>query len=111
MFAIFLTSATVIHSEHIAIIPDGNRRWAKNQNTTANKGHEAGFEALRSILRDGKDLGIKVLSFYAFSTENFNKHTDTLARIHNPAVAMGDRGVSARVWHALSQVAQENDDS
>ena len=37
--------------------------------------------------------------------------TYTLTHIHNPAVAMGDRGVSARVWHALSQVAQENDGS
>ena len=50
-------------------------------------------------------------------TQHAHTHTHThtrthlRARIHNPAVAMGDRGVSARVWHALSQVAQENDDS
>lgn len=46
-------------------------------------------------------------------TQHTHTHmlTYTLAHIHNPAVAMGDRGVSARVWHAPSQVAQENDDS
>lgn len=46
-------------------------------------------------------------------TQHTHTHTltYTLTHIHNPAVAMGDRGVSARVWHALSQVAQENDDS
>lgn len=44
-------------------------------------------------------------------TQHTHTLTYTLTHIHNPAVAMGDRGVSARVWHALSQVAQENDDS
>ncbi len=58
---------------HIAIIPDGNRRWAKNHSLATAKGHEEGFEALRSILKRGKELDIKTLSFYAFSTENFNR--------------------------------------
>lgn len=45
--------------------------------------------------------------------QNTRTHTRSCTRsdAHNPAVAMGDRGVSTRVWHALSQVAQENDDS
>ncbi|MGL4394856.1 MAG: polyprenyl diphosphate synthase [Brevinema sp.] len=59
--------------KHIAIIPDGNRRWATNQNLPVNKGHEAGFEALRKILKECKDSGPTVLSFYAFSTENFRR--------------------------------------
>lgn len=44
-------------------------------------------------------------------TQHIQTHAHAHTHIHNPAVAMGDRGVSARVWHALSQVAQENDDS
>lgn len=58
---------------HIAIIPDGNRRWAKLNNLATSKGHEAGFEALRVLLKESRSLGIKYLSFYAFSTENFNR--------------------------------------
>ena len=58
---------------HVAIIPDGNRRWAKQNNLNTAKGHEAGFEALRKILKECKDSGPKILSFYAFSTENFNR--------------------------------------
>ncbi len=58
---------------HVAIIPDGNRRWAKQNNLNTTKGHEAGFESLRKILKECKDSGPKVLSFYAFSTENFNR--------------------------------------
>lgn len=58
---------------HVAIIPDGNRRWAKQNNLNTVKGHEAGFEALRNILKECKNSGPKILSFYAFSTENFNR--------------------------------------
>ena len=58
---------------HVAIIPDGNRRWAKKDNLVISKGHEAGFEVLRKILKECKDSGPKILSFYAFSTENFNR--------------------------------------
>ncbi len=58
---------------HIAIIPDGNRRWAKKHALAVHRGHESGFEALRAILKEGRSLGVKTLSFYAFSTENFNR--------------------------------------
>ncbi|MGL4367367.1 MAG: polyprenyl diphosphate synthase [Brevinemataceae bacterium] len=61
--------------QHIAIIPDGNRRWAKQHKLTAIKGHEAGFQSLKRILEDCKDSGPKILSFYAFSTENFKRST------------------------------------
>ncbi|MGL4562137.1 MAG: polyprenyl diphosphate synthase [Brevinema sp.] len=59
--------------KHVAIIPDGNRRWATQHNYSSNKGHEAGFEALRLILKECKDSGPTILSFYAFSTENFSR--------------------------------------
>lgn len=61
--------------KHVGIIPDGNRRWANNHQLQTHKGHEAGFEALRTILKECKDSGPTILSFYAFSTENFKRST------------------------------------
>ncbi|MGL4388809.1 MAG: polyprenyl diphosphate synthase [Brevinema sp.] len=61
--------------KHVAIIPDGNRRWATDKTYPINKGHEAGFEALRKILKECKNSGPTILSFYAFSTENFKRST------------------------------------
>ena len=57
---------------HVAIIVDGNRRWAKNRGLPASFGHKAGFDRLKEITRYAVgDCGIKVLSLYVFSTENF----------------------------------------
>lgn len=58
---------------HIAIIPDGNRRWAKNQQENYDKGHEAGASNLIEIVKAGKSLGVKALTFYLFSTENWSR--------------------------------------
>lgn len=58
---------------HIAIIMDGNRRWAKNKNIPAPFGHKEGVQALKKITRHVNTLGIKYLTVYAFSTENWNR--------------------------------------
>ncbi len=58
---------------HIAIIMDGNGRWAKARNLPRLAGHKAGVEALRNILETAGDMGIEHLTFYAFSTENWNR--------------------------------------
>lgn len=58
---------------HVAIIPDGNRRWAKKHRLAISKGHEQGFEVMRSLIKECKDFGPKILSFYIFSTENFQR--------------------------------------
>lgn len=58
---------------HIAIIPDGNRRWAKAKFLQANLGHIAGAENGIRIAQAAKDLGIKTLTIYAFSTENWKR--------------------------------------
>ncbi|MBP3820605.1 di-trans,poly-cis-decaprenylcistransferase [bacterium] len=60
---------------HIAIIMDGNRRWAKERNLPTAAGHKKGVTALRNTVRACNDLGIKYLTVYAFSTENW-KRTD-----------------------------------
>lgn len=59
--------------QHIGIIMDGNGRWAQLKNKPRLLGHKAGVEALRSVIRLSSDLGIKVLTIYAFSTENWRR--------------------------------------
>ncbi|MCR4885428.1 MAG: isoprenyl transferase [Clostridiales bacterium] len=58
---------------HVAIIMDGNGRWAKAHKIKVALGHRKGVEALRAIIRESSDLGIEALSLYAFSTENWRR--------------------------------------
>lgn len=58
---------------HVAIILDGNRRWAKKNNMSSQEGHYHGFTNLESLSDYIFSKGVKVLSVYAFSTENFNR--------------------------------------
>ena len=59
--------------KHIAIIMDGNRRWAKERNLPSMVGHKKGVEALKKTMRAFDDFGIKYLTVYAFSTENWKR--------------------------------------
>lgn len=59
--------------EHIAIIMDGNRRWAKEKGLPSAMGHKKGVDALKATLRACNDFGVKYLTVYAFSTENWNR--------------------------------------
>lgn len=59
--------------EHVAIIMDGNGRWAKNQGLERSKGHLAGSKNLEELIPYIFSKGVKVLSLYAFSTENFKR--------------------------------------
>jgi len=58
---------------HVAIIMDGNGRWAEKRLMNRIKGHQAGAEAVRSIVRTCREIGIPVLTLYAFSTENWQR--------------------------------------
>ena len=62
--------------QHIAIIMDGNRRWAKEKNLPSAFGHKKGVDALKTTLRACNDFGIKHLTVYAFSTENWKRSTE-----------------------------------
>ncbi len=62
--------------KHAAIIMDGNRRWAKQKHLPSAFGHNEGVNALKRTLRAADDLGIKYLTVYAFSTENWSRSTD-----------------------------------
>lgn len=59
--------------KHIAIIPDGNRRWAKEKGLPTFEGHRRGFNQSIKLGRKSRSLGIKVLTFWAFSTENWKR--------------------------------------
>ena len=59
--------------KHIAIIMDGNRRWAKDRGLTTKEGHKAGSKNLENIARFCNKIGIKYLTVYAFSTENWKR--------------------------------------
>jgi undecaprenyl diphosphate synthase len=59
--------------EHVAIIMDGNGRWAKNRGMTRVMGHQRGAEAVREIVRTSREIGIQWLTLYAFSEENWKR--------------------------------------
>ena len=59
--------------KHIAIIMDGNRRWARQRNLPVKLGHKQGAETLKKIVRYANNIGIKYLTVYAFSTENWKR--------------------------------------
>ena len=61
---------------HIAIIMDGNGRWAQKKGLPRVMGHKAGMEALKKTVKSCSDLGIKILTVYAFSPENWNRPQD-----------------------------------
>jgi undecaprenyl diphosphate synthase len=65
--------------EHIAIIMDGNRRWAKNHGFPALEGHRQGVKALRRTSEALRDLGIRYLTVFAFSTENKNRPPEEIS--------------------------------
>lgn len=68
---------------HVAIILDGNGRWAKERGLTRSMGHDAGFTNLKNISKYILSKGIKVLSVYAFSTENFKRSKDEVDYLMN----------------------------
>lgn len=59
--------------KHIAIIPDGNRRWAKKRLSSVDDGHREGADTLMEIVKAAKELEIEEITFYSFSTENWNR--------------------------------------
>ena len=71
------TDPNVPHfAEHVAIIMDGNGRWATNKGWPRLVGHRKGAERVKEIVRIAPDLGIKWLTIYAFSTENWKRSTE-----------------------------------
>ena len=67
--------------QHIAIIMDGNGRWAMERGKERTYGHQAGVETVRRITKECVRLGVKYLTLYTFSTENWNRPTDEVAAL------------------------------
>ncbi|MDO5022297.1 MAG: isoprenyl transferase [Eubacteriales bacterium] len=66
---------------HVAIIMDGNGRWAKKHLLSVASGHRKGVETLREIIRFSSDNGIKVLTLFAFSTENWSRSKEEVSAL------------------------------
>ena len=67
--------------QHIAIIMDGNGRWAKSRMMPRTYGHKAGVETIRKVVKEAKRLGVKYLTLYAFSTENWKRPKDEVSAL------------------------------
>jgi undecaprenyl diphosphate synthase len=62
--------------QHVAVIMDGNGRWAKKRALNRLRGHKAGIEAVRETIRCASDIGVRYLTIYSFSTENWKRPQD-----------------------------------
>ena len=87
--------------KHIAIIMDGNRRWAKEKNLPSMIGHKKGVDALKATMRACDDFGIKYLTVYAFSTENWNRKPEEVEFLiilrHAVEVTRNNTGVHLQI--------------
>ena len=79
--------------EHIAIIMDGNGRWAKEKGLPRNAGHQAGVETVRRITAECVRLGVKYLTLYTFSTENWNRPADEVSALMGLVLSALEEGI------------------
>lgn len=101
--------------KHVAIIMDGNGRWAKKRGLPRTDGHIQGQESLRNTLKAAAEIGIKCLTVYAFSTENWNRpqeEVDLLMQLmiqamHSETPELIAQGVRVRVIGDLSRLPQD----
>lgn len=88
------TIETVVEvPKHIAIIMDGNGRWAKKRMQPRVMGHKAGMDALQKVTKAASAMGVKVLTVYAFSTENWSRPEKEVQFIMNLPVEFYDKYV------------------
>jgi undecaprenyl diphosphate synthase len=93
-----------VSATYVAIIMDGNGRWAEQRGVSVADGHDAGADTVKARLRDAVDLGIKELTLYSFSTENWSRPQDEIdalmslfsARIIEETPELHDQGVRMR---------------
>jgi undecaprenyl diphosphate synthase len=82
------TNSDVTAPHHVAIIMDGNGRWAEAQGLDVSDGHNAGFENLRRVVADFAKRGVEYLTLYAFSTENWDRPESEVNGILALAIAV-----------------------
>jgi undecaprenyl diphosphate synthase len=97
---------------HVAIIMDGNRRWARRQGVAELEGHAAGVEAIRGLLKHAVRRGLRVLTLYAFSRENWARTDDEVvglfglleAAIRSETEELRSEGVRVRLLGRLDEL-------
>ena len=97
---------------HVAIIMDGNRRWAREQGVPENQGHAAGVDAVRPIVERAQQRGVEVLSIYAFSRENWARASEEVellfglldAAIRDYTPDLVRQGVRVRLLGRMSEL-------
>jgi len=108
---------------HIAIIMDGNGRWAKQRLMNRINGHEKGVDAVRMIVRTCREIGIEILTLYAFSTENWQRPKSEVAALmdllkrflksesremHDNNIRLNTIGQTHRIPKGVRGVLQQN---
>ncbi|HEV7178940.1 MAG TPA: isoprenyl transferase [Candidatus Baltobacteraceae bacterium] len=102
---------------HVAIIMDGNRRWAKRRGLPAIEGHRRGIVALREVTRAASDLGVPIVTVYGFSTENWRRDSNEISFLFELCVyfaktelaELNKNNVRVRIigdWHAFPDSAR-----
>ena len=74
-------SAAAARARYVAIITDGNGRWAQDRGLPVLAGHQAGADVVKARLRDAVELGVRELTVYSFSTENWNRSPAEVAAL------------------------------
>ena len=97
---------------HVAIIMDGNGRWARQRGLPRKAGHENGMSAVRTTIEASVDAGIEILTLFAFSTDNWNRPSDEVAALmsllkvyaERERAELVDKGVEVRVIGSLGRM-------
>lgn len=101
--------------EHIAVIMDGNGRWAKNQGKFRSFGHESGVLSVKDIVEGCVEIGVKFLTIYAFSTENWNRPPEEvtalmellISTINNEAETLNKNNVRLNAIGDIASLPQQ----
>jgi undecaprenyl diphosphate synthase len=107
--------AVVPSARYVAIITDGNGRWARARGMPVNEGHSAGADTVKARLRDATELGVKELTVYSFSTENWSRPAEEVRglmemlfrRIVGETPELHEEGVRMRFVGRRAGIAQE----
>jgi undecaprenyl diphosphate synthase len=100
-------------AKHVAIITDGNGRWAQSRGLSVAEGHRAGADVVKARLRDAAELGVRELTVYSFSTENWSRPAEEVTalmrmfseRILGETPELRDEGVRMRFIGRRDRVA------
>jgi len=107
-------AADAVVPRHVAIIMDGNRRWARERGLPDGRGHSAGVEAIRPIVEHSVEIGVEILTIYAFSRENWSRTSDEVSllmgllesAIRDETPRLAKQGVRVRVLGRIDELSE-----